>query len=192
MLKRLLFVLAAFMPALVLAAPPQVEIKTNLGDITLELYPDKAPGTVKNFLEYVKAGHYDGTVFHRVIDGFMIQGGGFDLRLEEKPTRPPIKNEAANGLRNDIYTVAMARTSEPHSAAAQFFISVANNDFLNYRSPDVRGYGYAVFGKVVKGQDVVTKIAKVRTGGMGPFPSDVPAKPVVMEKVRVVSAPAGK
>jgi len=192
MLIRLLFVLAAFFPALVLAAPPQVEVKTNMGDITLELYLDKAPQTVKNFLEYVKAGHYDGTVFHRVIDGFMIQGGGFDLGLEEKSTRQPIKNEAANGLRNDIYTVAMARTSEPHSATAQFFINVANNDFLNYRSPDVRGYGYAVFGKVVKGQEVVKKIAKVATGAMGPFPSDVPVRPVVMEKVRVVAATGGK
>ena len=192
MLKRVLFVLAALLPTLALAAAPQVEIKTNLGDITLELRPDKAPQTVRNFLEYVKAGHYDGTVFHRVIDGFMIQGGGFDLRLEEKPTRPAIKNEAANGLRNDTYTVAMARTSEPHSATAQFYINVADNDFLNYRSPDVRGYGYAVFGKVVKGQEVVRKIAKVATGGMGQFPSDVPLKPVLMEKVRVLAAPASK
>jgi peptidyl-prolyl cis-trans isomerase A (cyclophilin A)/peptidyl-prolyl cis-trans isomerase B (cyclophilin B) len=192
MFKRLLIILAALVPSFALAASPQVEIKTNLGDIVLEVYPDKAPETVKNFLDYVQAGHYDGTIFHRVIDGFMIQGGGFDLALNQKETRKPIKNEAANGLKNDTYTVAMARTGEPHSATAQFFINVADNDFLNYRSPDMRGYGYAVFGKVVKGQEVVKKIAKVKTGAAGSFPSDVPVKPVVMEKVKVVAPPAGK
>jgi peptidyl-prolyl cis-trans isomerase A (cyclophilin A)/peptidyl-prolyl cis-trans isomerase B (cyclophilin B) len=192
MYRRLLLILVALASSLALAAPPQVEIKTNLGDIVLEVYPDKAPETVKNFLDYVKAGHYDGTVFHRVIDGFMIQGGGFDLTLEQKPTQKPIKNEATNGLKNNTYTVAMARTGEPHSATAQFFINVADNDFLNYRKATVEGYGYCVFGKVVKGQEVVMKIAKVRTGGMGPFPSDVPVKPVVMEKVKMVATPAAK
>ena len=187
MFKRLLFTLAALLPGLVLAAPPQVLIQTNLGAITLELNPDKAPETVKNFLAYVQAGHYDGTVFHRVIDGFMIQGGGFDLSLNQKTTRKPIRNEAANGLKNTTYSVAMARTGEPHSATAQFFINVADNEFLNHRKATEEGYGYCVFGRVVKGQEVVTKIAKVATGAVGPFPSDVPLKPVIIEKATLVA-----
>jgi cyclophilin family peptidyl-prolyl cis-trans isomerase len=186
MLKRLLLILVLCLPVLALAAPPKVEILTNVGNITLELYPDKAPETVKNFLAYVRSGHYDGTVFHRVINGFMIQGGGFDLSLNQKPTRAPIRNEAANGLKNDAYTVAMARTGEPHSATAQFFINVADNDFLNYRSATPEGYGYCVFGKVIKGRDVVMKIARMPTGPGGPFPSDVPSTPVVMKKVRLL------
>ena len=133
------------------AANPQVELKTNLGNITIELYPDKAPKTVDNFLRYVKDGYYKGTIFHRVIPGFMIQGGGFDKSFKQKPTRQPVENEAANGLKNEMGTVAMARTSEPHSATAQFFINVANNSFLNYTSPTARGYGYTVFGKVHQG-----------------------------------------
>lgn len=170
------------------AANPQVEIKTNFGTIVLELYPDKAPKTVENFLSYVKDGYYTGTVFHRVIPGFMIQGGGFDKTLRQKPARQPVENEAANGLRNEIGTVAMARTSDPHSASAQFFINVANNAFLNYTAPTPQGYGYTVFGKIIKGMEVVNKIADVPTGPAGPFPSDVPNVTVVIEEVRLIAA----
>lgn len=170
------------------AANPQVEIRTNFGNIVLELYPDKAPKTVGNFLNYVKDGYYTGTVFHRVIPGFMIQGGGFDKTLKQKPTREPIENEAANGLRNDIGTVAMARTSDPHSASAQFFINVANNAFLNHTAPTQRGYGYTVFGKVVKGMEVVNRIADTPTGAAGPFPSDVPNVTVVIEEIKLIAA----
>ena len=150
------------------AAGPQVELKTNRGAIVIELYPDKAPKTVANFLQYVKDGQYNGTVFHRAIDGFMIQGGGFDRDMKQRPTRAPVDNEAANGLKNDYGTIAMARTSDPHSATAQFFINVKNNDFLNFREPTAQGYGYTVFGKVVSGMDVVDKIAKVPTSNAGP------------------------
>ncbi|PTR06365.1 peptidyl-prolyl cis-trans isomerase A (cyclophilin A)/peptidyl-prolyl cis-trans isomerase B (cyclophilin B) [Nitrosospira sp. Nsp5] len=170
------------------AANPQVEIKTNFGTIVLELYPDKAPKTVGNFLSYVKDGYYTGTVFHRVIPGFMIQGGGFDKTLRQKPARQPVENEAANGLRNEIGTVAMARTSDPHSASAQFFINVANNAFLNHTAPTPQGYGYTVFGKVVKGMEIVNKIADTPTGPAGPFPSDVPKVTVVIEEVRLIAA----
>ena len=170
------------------AANPQVEIKTNFGTIVLELYPDKAPKTVENFLSYVKDGYYTGTVFHRVIPGFMIQGGGFDKTLRQKPARQPVENEAANGLRNEIGTVAMARTSDPHSASAQFFINVANNAFLNHTAPTPQGYGYTVFGKIIKGMEVVNKIADVPTGPAGPFPSDVPNVTVVIEEVRLIAA----
>lgn len=158
---------------------PQVELKTSMGNIVMELYPDKAPKTVENFLEYVKSGHYNGTVFHRVINGFMIQGGGYDRKGMEKPTRGPIQNEAGNGLRNDTYWVAMARTSAPHSATAQFFINVRDNDRLNYPSFD--GWGYAVFGKVIKGMDVVDKIKAVPTGAR-----DVPQTPVVIESATLL------
>jgi cyclophilin family peptidyl-prolyl cis-trans isomerase len=168
------------------AANPMVEMKTNLGSFTLELYPDKSPKTVENFLRYVKGGFYKGTVFHRVIDNFMIQGGGFDKSLREKDTFPVIQNEANNGLKNEIYTVAMARTMNPHSAAAQFFINVKDNAFLDHTSTTPRGWGYAVFGKVVKGQDVVMKISKVRTGPRDPIPSDVPLENVVIEDVKVL------
>jgi peptidyl-prolyl cis-trans isomerase A (cyclophilin A)/peptidyl-prolyl cis-trans isomerase B (cyclophilin B) len=180
------------------AANPEVEIKTDMGAIVLELYPDKAPATVANFLEYVKSGQYDGTLFHRVMPGFMIQGGGFTPDFKEKPTRKPIKNEAANGLHNGVGTIAMARTSEPHSATAQFFINVADNAMLDFRYPTQDGYGYTVFGKVVKGMDVVDRIAKVRTGP-GPAPhQNVPVKPVVIKSVKLVGGakpatkPAGK
>ena len=159
------------------AASPQVEIKTNMGAITVELYPDKAPETVKNFLQYAQDGFYKGTVFHRVIDGFMIQGGGFTEDLTYKPARAPIKNEASNGLKNDVGTIAMARTSDPHSATAQFFINVNNNEFLNYPGRD--GYGYAVFGKVIKGMEVVDKIAKVATPPKPPHQT-VPLSPVII------------
>jgi peptidyl-prolyl cis-trans isomerase A (cyclophilin A)/peptidyl-prolyl cis-trans isomerase B (cyclophilin B) len=171
-----------------LAADPQVDIKTSAGMIRLELNPARAPKSVENFLQYVKEGHYDGTIFHRVIDGFMIQGGGFDREFAQKPTRPPIENEARNGLKNDLGTIAMARTTAPHSASAQFFINVKNNDFLNAASAQ-DGWGYAVFGKVVSGLDVVMRIAKSRTGPGGPFPRDVPRETVVIEKMTLVPAP---
>ncbi len=168
------------------AANPMVEMKTNLGSLTLELYSDKAPKTVENFLKYVKNGHYKGTIFHRVIDNFMIQGGGFDTNLREKDTSPPIQNEANNGLKNEIYTIAMARTMDPNSASAQFFVNVKDNAFLDYTAPTLAGWGYAVFGKVVKGQDVVMKISRVRTGPRGPLPSDVPLENVVIEDAKVL------
>jgi peptidyl-prolyl cis-trans isomerase A (cyclophilin A)/peptidyl-prolyl cis-trans isomerase B (cyclophilin B) len=186
-LKHLFVLSLAAVPAGGLAADSQVDIKTSDGTIRRELYPEKAPKTVENFLKYAKEGHYNGTVFHRVIDGFMIQGGGFDKSYNQKPTREPVQNEAKNGLRNELGTVAMARTPAPHSATAQFFINVNNNEFLNAeRAQD--GWGYAVFGKVVSGMDVVTKIAKTPTGSGGPFRSDVPKQPVVIESVTVVDA----
>ena len=171
----------------VLAADPRVELKTNRGTIVLELNQAKAPKTVANFLQYVKDGHYNGTVFHRTIDGFMIQGGGFDKDMKETPTRGRIENEAANGLRNDYGTIAMARTPDPHSASAQFFINVKNNDFLNFRDASPQGYGYAVFGKVVSGMDVVDKIAKSPTGNVGPY-QNVPREPVVIESATILPA----
>jgi cyclophilin family peptidyl-prolyl cis-trans isomerase len=178
-----LFILsaAAVVPAGgALAADPQVDVRTNLGTIRLELNAAKAPKTVENFLQYVKDGHYNGTIFHRVIDGFMIQGGGIGSNMREKSTRAPVQNEAKNGLKNDVGSIAMARTSDPHSASAQFFINVKNNDFLNYPGQD--GWGYAVFGKVVSGMDVVTKIAKTPTG-----PNDVPRQPIVIESMTLVT-----
>jgi len=167
-------------------APMKVKLTTSMGPITLQLDKEKAPLTVQNFAKYVNSGHYDGTIFHRVIDGFMIQGGGFDKDMRQKPTQAPIKNEAANGLKNDVYTIAMARTSDPDSASAQFFINVKDNDFLNYSAPTVQGYGYAVFGKVVEGKDVVDKIAKVPTGNRGMY-QNVPTQPVVIEKAECVA-----
>ncbi|HEX4885176.1 MAG TPA: peptidylprolyl isomerase [Casimicrobiaceae bacterium] len=174
------------------AANPQVDLDTTAGKIRIELYPDAAPKTVANFLEYVKAKHYDGTQFHRVIDGFMIQGGGFAPDFRQKPTRPPVVNEAEAaskaGLLNAPGTIAMARTADPNSATAQFFINVADNKFLNFRSPDPQGIGYTVFGKVVSGMDVVQKIAKTPTGAGGPFPKDVPKEPVLIKSAAVVAA----
>ncbi len=160
-----------------------VVLTTNHGKITIELDADKAPKTVDNFLAYVKSGHYDGTIFHRVISGFMIQGGGFEPGMKQKPTEEPIENEAANGLTNDCYTIAMARTNDPHSASAQFFINVKDNDFLNYSGPD--NWGYCVFGKVTDGTDVVDAIRKVRTGSKG-FHGDVPVEDVVIEKAEII------
>ena len=161
---------------------PQVELHiANYGVITLELDADKAPKSTANFLAYVNKGHYDNTIFHRVIPGFMIQGGGFEPGLKQKGTDAPIENEANNGLKNDSYTVAMARTSDPHSATAQFFINVANNGFLNHTAPSAQGWGYAVFGKVVSGTEVVDKIKGVKTGRSG-FHDDVPKEDVVIEK----------
>ncbi len=164
---------------------PLVKLETSMGDITLELYPDKAPVTVANFLEYVKAGFYNGTIFHRVINGFMIQGGGLDAQMHQKPTRAPIKNEADNGLGNEAYTIAMARTSDPNSATVQFFINVANNSRLNHTSDTPQGWGYAVFGKVIKGQEVVDKIKAVPTTNRGPY-QNVPQEPVTIIKAIVV------
>jgi peptidyl-prolyl cis-trans isomerase A (cyclophilin A)/peptidyl-prolyl cis-trans isomerase B (cyclophilin B) len=189
-MKNKLFVaLAALLVATAaFAADPQVEIKTNMGTITLELYPDKAPKTVENFLQYVKDGHFKGTIFHRVINGFMIQGGGFTTDFVQKKTRPPVQNEANNGLKNDVGTIAMARTSDPQSATAQFFINHKNNDFLNYTGPTPQGWGYTVFGKVIKGVDAVNKIAALETGPTGPFQSDVPRKPVIIEDARILTA----
>ncbi len=166
---------------------PQVELHiAGQGVITLELDAAKAPKTVENFLAYVKKGHYDGTIFHRVIRGFMIQGGGFDPDMKQKETDAPVQNEADNGLRNDRYTVAMARTSDPHSASAQFFINAADNDFLNHSAKNAQGWGYAVFGKVVAGADVVDRIEGVKTGSKG-FHQDVPQAAVVIEKAVVAA-----
>ena len=156
-----------------------------MGTVVIELYPDQAPLTVDNFLQYVKDRHYDGTVFHRVIPGFMIQGGGFDPNFSEKPARKPVRNEAANGLRNEAGTIAMARTPDPHSATAQFFINVADNEALNFRFPTQEGYGYCVFGKVVKGMDVVGRIVKVQTGPGPASHRDVPVKPVIIEHAQL-------
>lgn len=162
-----------------------VKLETSMGDIILDLDAEKAPKTVANFLEYVNAGHYDGTIFHRVIDGFMIQGGGMDADMQEKSTGAPIENEANNGLPNEAYTVAMARTMDPHSATAQFFINVKNNDFLNHTAQTPNGWGYAVFGKVAKGHAVVDKIKGVDTGRHG-MHDDVPQTPIEIVKASVV------
>ena len=166
------------------ASNPVVTLSTTMGDITIELYKKEAPKTVDNFLAYAKKKHYDGTIFHRVIDNFMIQGGGFESGMKEKPTRAPIQNEAKNGLKNQTGTLAMARTSDPHSASAQFFINLKDNAPLDYPSRD--GWGYAVFGKVTQGMDVVNKVAKVPTGNAG-FHQNVPTTPVVIESVKLLS-----
>ena len=190
---RLPALAAAAALSIALAAPAlaqKVEFDTTAGRIVLELDAKAAPQTVANFLEYVKSGHYVGTQFHRVIDGFMIQGGGFTPEFQQKPTRPPVRNEAdvssKAGLLNTPGTVAMARTSDPHSASAQFFINVADNKFLNYREPTTAGWGYTVFGKVVEGMDVVNRIAKAPTGAGGPFPKDVPVERVVVKAAKVL------
>lgn len=164
----------------------KVALNTNFGRIVLDLDEAKAPKTVANFVEYVKSGHYNGTIFHRVIPGFMIQGGGFDSAMSQKPTKAPIENEAGNGLKNDVGTIAMARTQDPHSASAQFFINVKNNSFLNHSGKTVQGWGYAVFGKVTEGMDIVSKIEGVKTGNKG-YHGDVPLEPVVIESAEVVA-----
>ena len=162
-------------------------LHTNHGDIGIELHAEHAPKTVANFLAYVRAGHFDNTLFHRVIDGFMIQGGGFAPDFRQKPTRPPIENEASNGLKNERYSVAMARTSDPHSATAQFFINVADNDFLNHRSRDANGWGYCVFGRIVAGTDVVDRLKAVATGDRG-MHQNVPREDVLIERVEEKAA----
>jgi len=162
-----------------------VKLHTNFGAITLELDAKAAPETVANFLQYVKDGHYDGTIFHRVIDGFMIQGGGFTADMDQKPTRAQIQNEAQNGLKNVAYSIAMARTPDPHSASSQFFINVGDNAFLDFRAPTAQGYGYCVFGKVTEGQDVVDRIRKVRTGNRAGH-QDVPVENVTIERAEVI------
>lgn len=176
------------MSTALMAAPtaePRVEIETNLGKIVVQLAPSRAPITVKNFIRYVEEGHYTNTIFHRVIPGFMIQGGGFTADMVQKPTHDPIPLEARGGLKNDKYTIAMARTSDPHSATAQFFINVVDNDFLNHTAPNPQGWGYAVFGKVVAGTEVVDEIAKVRTSTRG-FYGDVPVEDIVIEKAEIL------
>ena len=162
-----------------------VKLQTNFGSITLELDAKAAPETVANFLQYVKDGHYDGTIFHRVIDGFMIQGGGFTAEMEQKPTRAQIQNEAQNGLKNVTYSIAMARTPDPHSASSQFFINVGDNAFLDFRAPNAQGFGYCVFGKVTEGQDVVDRIRKVRTGNRAGH-QDVPVENVIIEHAEII------
>ena len=168
------------------AANPVVEMVTSLGTVKIELYADKAPKTVENFLQYTKDRFYDGTVFHRVIPGFMVQGGGFTADMEQKKTREPIGNEAQNGLKNETGTLAMARTSNPHSATAQFFVNVANNDFLNFTGPTQQGYGYCVFGRVTEGMDVVNKIVATPTGNRGGH-QNVPLKPILIQSMRILS-----
>ena len=190
MLRTLGLALALLASSAALAADPQVELNTSAGSVVIELYPDKAPKTVENFLQYVKDGFYNGTIFHRVIAGFMIQGGGFTPDFKQKPTRAAIRNEAETGLKNTTGTIAMARTSDPHSATAQFFINVADNAMLDFKFPTEQGYGYCAFGKVIKGMDIVERIAKVATGP-GPAPhQDVPVKPIVIESARIVDAGA--
>jgi peptidyl-prolyl cis-trans isomerase B (cyclophilin B) len=178
----LLFTLfLAFSAPIASAANPQVELKTNQGVIVIELDAEKAPKSTENFLQYVKEGSYNGTIFHRVIDNFMIQGGGFDASMKEKPTRAPIQNEAKNGLKNVTGSIAMARTRDPHSASAQFFINLKDNTFLDYPGQD--GWGYAVFGKVVQGLDIVQKLGKVATGNAGGH-QNVPTSPIVIESAK--------
>lgn len=166
---------------------PRVTLATSEGDIVVELNPDKAPKSSENFLKYVESDFYAGTIFHRVIDGFMIQGGGFDVKFDRRETMNAIENEADNGLKNIHYSIAMARTRDPHSATAQFFINTTDNTFLDHKSKDPAGWGYAVFGMVVEGQDVVDKIGKMATGAGGPFRSDVPKTPVVIESATLAT-----
>ncbi|MFZ3074776.1 peptidylprolyl isomerase [Psychrobacter glacincola] len=166
--------------------PPVVELDTNMGAIVIELNEEKAPKTVENFLNYVKSGHYDGTIFHRIIDGFMIQGGGMDADMNEKATNKPVENEADNGLKNDAGTIAMARTQDPHSATSQFFVNVKDNDFLNHSGKNMQGWGYTVFGKVTSGMDVIEKMRGVPTGRFG-MHADVPKEPVVINSATIIS-----
>ena len=166
--------------------PPVVELDTSMGAIVIELNEEKAPKTVENFLNYVKSGQYDGTIFHRIIDGFMIQGGGMDAEMNEKPTNAPIENEADNGLKNDKGTIAMARTQDPHSATSQFFINVKDNDFLNHSGKNMQGWGYTVFGKVTSGMDVIEKMKGVPTGRFG-MHADMPKEPVVINSSIIIT-----
>jgi len=169
------------------AGKPKVHFKTTMGDFTVELEPDKAPQTVANFLQYVRAGHYDGLIFHRVIKAFMVQGGGFDEAYVKTPTSQPIENEADKGLPNERGTIAMARTGDPHSATNQFFLNVKYNGFLNHKSKSQQGWGYTAFGRVIDGMNIVGRISRLETGPGGPFPSDVPVEPVIIEKIKIIS-----
>lgn len=166
--------------------PPVVELDTSMGAIVIELNAEKAPKTVENFLNYVKSGQYEGTIFHRIIDGFMIQGGGMDERMNEKPTNKPIENEADNGLKNEAGTIAMARTQDPHSATSQFFINIKDNDFLNHSGKNMQGWGYTVFGKVTSGMDVIEKMRGVPTGRFG-MHADVPKTPITINSAKIIS-----
>jgi len=188
-MKRLLMLVTLLLSinSLAHAAGPRVQMDTSMGTIVLQLDEEKAPKTVANFLAYVNAGFYDNTLFHRVIENFMIQGGGFTPEYKKKSTNPPILNEANNGLKNTRGTIVMARTGEPHSATSQFFINVKDNDFLNYTNPTPRGWGYAVFGRVIKGMNVVDKIRKVSTGAAGMFSKDAPQTQVIIKKMTVLS-----
>jgi cyclophilin family peptidyl-prolyl cis-trans isomerase len=182
-MNKIILLIICFFSFSAFAVQPHILVETNHGTIEIELFQDKAPITVKNFLKYVDSKFYDGTIFHRVINNFMIQGGGFSEKMLEKKTVGSIKNEATNGLRNEVATVAMARTSDPHSASAQFFINVSDNSFLNHTSQDVNGWGYAVFGKVTQGMHVVNRIKMLKTGQIGSF-SDVPMDPVIIKTIR--------
>jgi peptidyl-prolyl cis-trans isomerase B (cyclophilin B) len=182
-MKKMFFLVCLLMLNVAFAANPVLLMETSHGEIEIELFEDKAPNTVANFLKYVDAKFYNGTIFHRVINGFMIQGGGFTQKMEEKKTREPIKNEATNGLRNDVGTLAMARTNDPHSATAQFFINVAENSSLNHTGQNASGWGYAVFGKVTQGMHVVNRIKMVKTGNISGY-SDVPMDAVVIKSVK--------
>ncbi|VAW63818.1 Peptidyl-prolyl cis-trans isomerase PpiB [hydrothermal vent metagenome] len=185
--KKILLALSLFVFSLSTYADPLVRIVTNKGDIDIQLNSIKAPLTVKNFLAYVKDGSYNGTIFHRVIKDFMIQGGGFTQDLQRKPTHAPVQNEAFNGLKNSRGTIAMARTNDPHSATAQFFINTSHNDFLNFKSKTARGWGYTVFGKVSKGIEIVNDINTVKTGGRGMFAQDVPIEDIIIKKIEIIS-----
>ena len=188
MTKILVFLCALLSGAAAWAANPHVVLHTNMGNITLELYPENAPKTVDNFLQYVREGHYNGTIFHRVIPGFMIQGGGYTPDFREKPTRPPIRNEAPTGLGNSEGMVAMARSADPHSATAQFFINLVANRFLDFKAPTKEGYGYCVFARVSDGMDVVRRIAKLATRKGPPPHENVPVKPVIIQRAEIVPA----
>ncbi|HUW50805.1 MAG TPA: peptidylprolyl isomerase [Sulfuricella sp.] len=185
--RLILIIFGLFSCTGVFAAYPQVKMRTNLGEVVFELYPDKAPKTVANFLQYVKSNHYNGTIFHRSINKFIIQGGGFTTDFQYKPTLAPIPNEAANGLKNGPGMLAMARTYDPDSATAQFFINLDDNKFLNFHRPLPDYYGYCVFGKVIRGMDVAKKIGALPTGAGGPFPSDVPVEPVIIEEMAMTT-----
>jgi len=183
------FLCLCFASSICLAEAPRVVLSTTQGDMIIELADDQAPVTVDNFLKYVEEDFYDGTIFHRVIEGFMIQGGGFDEKYARKSTRSAIENEAVNGLRNQRYTISMARTNAPHSATSQFFINAEDNTNLDHTGPTPRGWGYAVFGRVVEGQDIVDKISQVSTGPGGPFSRDAPREQIVINEIAVIAAP---
>ena len=187
----LILIFTIFATSNTYAESDKIRLSTNVGDIVVELFSDRAPESAKNFRQYVADGFYDGTIFHRVIDGFMIQGGGYTAEFNKKETRDPIPNEANNGVKNDKYTLAMARTSAPHSATAQFFINTVNNDFLNHSGMTMRGWGYTVFGRVLEGHDVVDRIGQSKTGSGGPFARDVPVDTITIEQAAFIGEEDG-